>query len=311
MLVIVNPHATGVSGELREQVVAVLQRAYRVHAVDTEAPGHAVALARDAAREGYDAVAALGGDGTVNEAANGLVGGHESDSPGTLTCLPAGQANIFAKLLGMPDDVLRASEHLVSIAENWSARRVDLGVVNGRCFTFSSGLGVDASVTRHVDANPRLKARFGPWYYTWALASTVVRRYLVSPPRMAVAAGGAAHTRAVRGITTVVQNGSSFTFFKSRPIAIADGADLDSGKLAGAVLRRARAVDLPSLAFRAISARAHVTAHRQVSAFADVTELTVTSADGRPLPLEVDGDYLGEVTEARYSILPGALSVVA
>ena len=112
-------------------------------------------------------------------------------------------------------------------------------------------------------------------------------------------------------MTTVVQNGSPFTFFKNDPIDIADGGALDSGKLAGCVLRRARPIDLPFLTFRALSARARVSTHRQVSAFSDVTELTVHSADGRPLPLEVDGDYLGEVTEARYSILPSALSVVA
>jgi diacylglycerol kinase family enzyme len=70
-------------------------------------------------------------------------------------------------------------------------------------------------------------------------------------------------------------------------------------------------VDMPTIAYRAFSRRAKLTRHRQVVPLADTTELTVTSADGEPLPLQVDGDYLGEVTEASYSIRPRALSVVA
>jgi diacylglycerol kinase family enzyme len=323
MLVIVNPHATGVSHDLRERVLATLERRYRIQAADTDAPGHAVEHAQRARRDGYEAVVTLGGDGTVNEAANGLTSDVYPSAKSALACLPAGQANVFAKMLGVPSDAIGASTHLLSLADRWQPRKVDLGVVNGRRFTFSSGVGVDASVTRRVDSNPRLKARFGPWYYAWAGFSTFTRRYLVGAPRMSVrlaagAAGGARGdsstparaARTVQGVTTVVQNGAPFTFFKSRPIEIADGGSLDSGMLAGCVLRRARPFDLPFLGFRMLSARARISAHRQVSSFCGVTELTVQSADGRPLPLEVDGDYLGEVAEARYSILPGALNVL-
>jgi diacylglycerol kinase family enzyme len=68
---------------------------------------------------------------------------------------------------------------------------------------------------------------------------------------------------------------------------------------------------MPSIAWRAFSRRARFVKHRQVSSFHDVTELTVRTSDGKPLPLQVDGDYLGEVSEARYSIQPRALNVVA
>ena len=77
------------------------------------------------------------------------------------------------------------------------------------------------------------------------------------------------------------------------------------------MLHRATPLGMPSIGWRALSRRARVVRHRQVTGLSDMTELTVTSADGRPLPLQVDGDYLGEVDEARYSILPGALNVVA
>src|SRR6478609_8911830 len=74
MLIIVNPYASTVSDRLRHLVVYALQGRFEVDAVDTEARGHATELCREAAHEGYDVVVAFGGDGTVNEAANGLLG---------------------------------------------------------------------------------------------------------------------------------------------------------------------------------------------------------------------------------------------
>jgi diacylglycerol kinase family enzyme len=314
MLIIVNPYATTVSDRLRHLVVYALQGRFEVDALDTEARGHATVLCREAAHEGYDVVVAFGGDGTVNEAANGLLG---SSTP--LTCLPGGSANVFAKMLGIPGELVDATEHLLALADHWRPRRVDLGVVSaggpddddvarGRCFTFASGLGVDASVVRRVDANPRLKARLGAYYFTWVALGTFARRYLVKPPRMEVVL---ADGETLPGVTAIVQNGSPFTYFQNRPIEIADGTALDSGRMSGCVLRRATPLSMPSIGLRAFSRHARVSRHRQVTGLEDLTELRVRSSDGRALPLQVDGDYLGEVTQARYSIRPGALNVVA
>jgi diacylglycerol kinase family enzyme len=193
------------------------------------------------------------------------------------------------------------------VADDWHPRKVDLGVVNGRCFTFASGLGLDASVVERVDSKPHLKARLGPYFFTWVAVSTFLRRYLLNPPRLEVLDGAEKLT----GVTAIVQNGSPFTYFQNRPIEIADGVALDSGTLAGGVLRRATLLSMPSIAWRAFSRRARVSKHRQISPIGQTRELTVRSADGRSLPLQVDGDYLGEVTEARYSIMPSALTVVS
>lgn len=302
MLIIVNPYATTVSDRLRHLVVYALQGRYEVDAVDTEARGHAIELCREAAHEGYDVVVAFGGDGTVNEAANGLRG-----SPTPLTCLPGGSANVYGKILGIPGELVDATEHLLSMADHWRPRKVDLGVVNGRCFTFASGLGLDASVVQRVDSNPHLKARFGAYYFTWAAISTFTRRYIVKPPHLTVEADGKQHT----GVTAIIQNGSPFTYFQDRPIEVADGPELDSGTLHACVLHRARPLDMPSIAYRAFSRRARLARHRQVTPLAETLELTVRSSDEQPLPLQVDGDYLGEVMEARYSVLPCELNVVS
>jgi diacylglycerol kinase family enzyme len=302
MLIIVNPYAATVSDRLRHLVVYALQGRFEVDAVDTEARGHATEICREAAHEGYDVVVAFGGDGTVNEAANGLLG---SSTP--LCCLPGGSANVFGRLLGIPGELVDATEHLLALADDWRVRKVDLGVVNGRCFTFASGLGLDASVVKRVDANPRLKARLGPWFFTSVAIATCVRRYLFNPARLQLRAGD----QALDGVTAIVQNGPHFTYFQNRPIDVAEGSTLDSGALAGAVLRRATPLGMPFLGWRALSASAHVVRHRQVTGLEPLKELTVHSADGRALPLQVDGDYLGEVEQARYSIMPRALNVVA
>src|SRR2546423_13803330 len=153
MLVIVNPYATTVSDRLKNLVVYALRGSYQVDAIDTESRDHATELTREAASEGYDVVVAFGGDGTVNEAANGLVG---TGTP--LTCLPGGSQNVFCRILGIPGDVVDATEHLLRIADDWQPRRVDVGRVNGRAFLFCAGAGLDASVTERVDAHPRLQA---------------------------------------------------------------------------------------------------------------------------------------------------------
>ncbi len=311
MLIIVNPYASTVSDRLRHLVVYALQGRFEVDAVDTEARGHATELCREAAHEGYDVVVAFGGDGTVNEAANGLTSSGVEVSSTPLCCLPGGSANVFAKMLGIPGDVVDATEHLLAMADDWRPRKVDLGVVNGRCFTFSSGLGLDASVVERVDAKPKLKARFGPYYFAGVAVGTFLRRYLVGAPRLQLEAASGDRTEAIEGITAIVQNGGPFTYFKDRPIELIDGAALDSGSLSGGVLRHATAASMPFIAWRALSSRARVADHRQVSGVRDLRELVVRSVDGRPLPLQVDGDYLGEVTEARYSVLPRALNVVA
>jgi len=302
MLVIVNPYATAVTDTLRRVVLSALQTRFDVEDVQTEAPGHGTELSRKAAREGYDVVVTYGGDGTVNEAANGLRG---SATP--LCALPGGSANVFAKLLGIPGEIVDATEHLLALADDWRPRKVSLGVVNDRCFTFASGLGLDASVVERVDCHPAAKARLGPYYFAWVAVTTLLRRYLLRPPRLRVKAGG----QTLDGVTAIVQNGASFTFFQDRPITIVDGAALESDALAGGVLHRASPLSMPSIAWRALSPRATVAGHRQVTGLTQMSEMTVTSADARPLPLQVDGDYLGDVEQARYSVLPDALSVIA
>src|ERR671911_109269 len=117
MLVIVNPYATTMSVRLKQLVVYALQGRYDVEAIDTQRKGHATELCREAAVEGYDVVAAFGGDGTVNEVANGLVGTRTALIP-----LPGGATNVYCRMIGIPTDVVDATEHLLRLADAWEPR---------------------------------------------------------------------------------------------------------------------------------------------------------------------------------------------
>ena len=299
--VIINPHATAVSDRLRTVVLSALASRFELEAVVTRAPGHATELARSAAEAGSALVVTLGGDGTVNEVANGLAGSATPIAP-----LPGGSANVFCKLLGIPGEIVDATEHLLGLADAWRVRTLDLARANDRLYTFSAGVGIDASVVRIVDARPALKARYGPSFFAAAALWSFARHYLRNPPRMQVRAGGATFT----GITAVVQNAAHYTYFNDRPIDLAAGASLDGGMLAGAVLRRGSPLDLPSLLWRGVSPSHAFADHRQVDAFTTRTGVSVQSADGSALPLQLDGDYIGDVERAEFEIVPAALSVV-
>ena len=302
MLVIINPVATKMSERVRSLVVYALQGRYDVTTRLTGAKGHAIELCREAAEQGYDVVVAFGGDGTVNEAANGLAG-----SSTALTCIPCGSNNVVAKLLGIPTDVVDATEHLLHMADRWEPRRVDLGLVNGRYFTFAAGMGLDASVVERVDGNPRLKKRFGPFYFVECAIVTFLRSYVVNPPRMSVEVDG----RTVAGVSLFVQNAENYTYFNDRPVPLVEGARFDSGSLAGVVLTRARPYDVPTVTLRALAGAARLAEHRGVDAFGAFGEAVVRSVDDREIPIHVDGDHFADEREARFSVAVGALTVVA
>jgi diacylglycerol kinase family enzyme len=309
MLLIVNPYATTVSDRLKNLVVYALQGRFDVEAVSTQAQNHATEIGREARDGGYDVVVAFGGDGTLNEVANGLAG---TDLP--VAILPGGSTNVVCRTLGIPNDVVDATEHLLSLADDWQPRKIDLGKVDERHFVFACGVGIDATVVRRVDANPKLKASAGPYYYSWAGVSGFYRKYLVNPIRVRVRVEG---HEPVEGVTAIVQNSDPFTYFASRPIRVCEGIAIDDGTISMAVLKRATQRDMPTLVRRLFSESRPASRHRQVAHFDDVTRAVVETASRdkggapRPFPLQVDGDYIGERTQIRLGADPGALTIIA
>ncbi|WP_169738392.1 diacylglycerol/lipid kinase family protein [Patulibacter minatonensis] len=303
LAVIVNPNATTTSPRLRSLVVHALSHRFDVEPVDTEGPRHATELARIAAENGADAVVTLGGDGTVNEAANGLVG---TGVP--LVPLPGGATNVFHRLIGMPGDIVDATEHVLSLADRWDPRPVDVGRIGDRWFTFAAGVGLDASVVHRVDQRPKLKARFGPWFYTAAAVGTFNRTYVRHPPQMVLELPDG---RELPGVTAIFQNAPEFTYFASRPVRLLHGQSLHTGNLSGAVLRHSRPTVMPGVTLRALVPSLDLGRHRAVEAVHPLTQAVVRSTDDRALPFQVDGDYVGETDRAEIAVQAGGLLVVA
>ena len=308
MLIIVNPYATTVSDRLKNLVVYALQGRYDVEAVTTEAQNHATEIGREAVDGGYDVVVAFGGDGTLNEVANGLAG---TEIP--VSVLPGGSTNVVARSLGIPNDVVDATEHLLALADRFEPRRIDLGIANGRHFVFACGAGLDATAAERVDSHPRLKTRLGPYFYTYAAVRGFYTRYLRNPVEMRVetSAGSA------EGVTAICQNSDPYTYFRNTEVRICEDVAIDSGTLSLGVLRRAKQRDVPGIAARVLNPRWSLTRHRQIEHFAGISTGRIESLsrgeDGsfRKFPVEVDGDYIGEHGELDLGLAPHSLSVIA
>jgi diacylglycerol kinase family enzyme len=173
---------------------------------------------------------------------------------------------------------------------------------------FGAGAGLDASVVERVDAHPYRKARFGAWYYSACAVAIFSSRYLVHPPRVRVTAGG----RVQEGVTAVVQNSDPFTYFRKRPIRIVEPAGLNMGSLSIGVLKKATALELPTLIPRLLSGHARtVMRHRQVEPMLELPSARVEAIDERTFPVQVDGDYIGEFAEVEFGVTPGGLLAVA
>jgi diacylglycerol kinase family enzyme len=308
MLIIVNPYATTVSDRLKNLVVYALQGRYEVEAVMTEAQNHATEIGREAVDGGYDIVVAFGGDGTLNEVVNGLAG---TGIP--VSVLPGGSTNVVARSLGIPNDVVDATEHLLSLLDDWQPRKIDLGNVDGRRFVFSCGAGLDATAASQVDSHPRMKHRFGPWYYTWAAVRGFYGDYLRDPVRMRVSTPKGD----TEGVTAIAQNTDPFTYFRGRPIRISQQVRIDDGTISLAVLHRATQRDVPFIARRALGRNENVGDHRRVDVFDGIEQARIDSRSRDPeggwrrFPVQLDGDPIGLHGELVLAVEPGAISFVS
>ena len=268
-----------------EQIEAELrERGAEVEVAPTTRAGDGVNIARRAARSGADVLLACGGDGTLNEAVNGLAG-----SPTALATLPAGTVNVWAREVGIPSDPARNAALL------WEGERrtVDLGRAGDRYFLLMAGIGLDADVAAQV-TGPE-KRRWGPLAYLWRGIATGIRWPI---QRMWILLDDRSIRRralfAVIGNTRLYGGVVNITHH-----AVADDGMLDVCIFGGQGLAE-KLAHAGRLAFRRHTTAPTVEYYR-------AHQITLVT---RPkVQVQVDGDTIGR-TPMQFAAVPGALRVV-
>ncbi len=311
LLLIGNPSASSVTPRAKVVIAKALGADHEVSLVSTSRRGHATRLAEGAVADGVEVVVALGGDGTLNEVANGLAG-----SDIALGVLPGGSTNVFARTIGMANDPIEATGELLSALGGGGAarddapagpsvRRIGLGSVNGRYFLFCVGIGLDAEVVRLVERQGQLKRWAGHPLFAWCGLQAWARTYDRSRPRFAVRHPDG--TVVDDAVFALCQNSNPYTFLGSRPLDTNPNAGLDRPL----AMLSFRDLDLvPTLRYlvEALLGGDRLVKNAGVVERHDLDRVTV-SGHG-PFPFEVDGDYLGETDRLDLAWKPDLLTLV-
>jgi diacylglycerol kinase family enzyme len=291
-VLIVNPFATRVTEETIAAVERALMRVAYVRTVRTEGPRHAVELAREAGDA--DAVIVYSGDGGFNEALNGI---ERNDLP--LGFVPGGGTSVLPRALGLPRDPVAAAEQLAAALEANRFRRIATGRVNDRRFAFGAGIGIDAEVVRRIDDRGRSPdgTRPGDLAFVSTFARLLVEHRGRLEPMLEVEGFG-------RAAFVFVANVNVYSFLKAIAIKATPEAVFEEGlDFLAPVSVTPRT--LPPLLYalaRGRPARNALRGH-------DLDRIEVKT--DRPLPLQVDGEDLGDVTEAVFEAERGSISVLS
>ena len=288
-MLVSNLHAGSVSTPTREVIIKALQADFKVEAVDTARRNHGTDLARDAVDRDFDAVLAFGGDGTINEVAQGLV-----DTDVALGILPGGSTNVLARSLGIPVNPVEATAFVGARLRATTRRRINVGAAGERFFLLCTGMGLDAEVVRRVEADPERKRENHEWAFVSNALKAGLGAYRGLEPGITMTVDG---FDPVQVMTAVCCNGRPFTYLKRFPVDVCPEATLEGG-LDVFGLHRLRSGTAPRLIWALFVSRSHLrwktTTYRH-----DVARIELQSE--RPMPVQVDGDYIGESTG--YSIV--------
>jgi diacylglycerol kinase family enzyme len=292
---IVNPFATGVS----ESSLAAVRSALRPHAELetqlTERPRHATELATGALRDGFDAILVFSGDGGFNEVLNGI----ESDI--AVGFIPGGGTSVLPRALGLPRDPVAAAHRIGEALELGRTRRISLGRVNGRRFAFNAGTGIDAEAVRRFNTLGRSAEGHRPGDLRFALTLVSVLRsrgFRYPPAAELVGVGPVAFV--------IVSNSPVYTYVGSRPLSLTPEASFEGG-LDAVAPRSIGRRDVPRLA-RYVFTGAASLRRTDVAYLHDRDRIEVRCDPA--LPLQADGEDLGDVEEAIFECDRGAVSVL-
>jgi diacylglycerol kinase family enzyme len=312
-LLVVNPKATTTSERSRDVLVRALRSQVDLTVEYTSRRGHAAALTRAAAESGVDVVVTLGGDGTVNEAVNGLMTAEDvlsgrTTSPAyrlpALAVVPGGSTNVFARALGLPRDWVEGTGVILAGLRDGRHRVIGLGRADDRYFTFTGGMGLDAAVVRRVE-QARLRGRTStPALYMRAMIGQFFADDDRKSPPLSVERPGEP-TETELG-TVIIQNTAPWTYIGDRPINPNPEASFDRG-LDVLAVRHLYVGSTARTVTQMVSRKADPHGG-QVLRLHDQAEFTVVA--NRPQAFQLDGDYLGERQKVHFVSVPEALRVI-
>jgi diacylglycerol kinase family enzyme len=297
-MLIANPRAGSASPRTKEVIAKALAADFKIEVEETTARDHATELARDAVDRGFDAVVAFGGDGTINEVMQPLVG-----SGVALGILPGGSTNVAARSLGIPGDPVEATAFLSERLRSSTRRRVNVGRFGDRFFLFSAGFGLDGEVVKRVEAEPGGKGKNHDWLFIRHAVRAGAGAYRKMDPSISMKVEGHEPERV---LLAVCCNARPFTYLKRMPVDVCPSAHLDEGlDIFG--LKTIRLPTVPRIAWSLLVSRSHVhwrtaTYHHDVS--------TISLVADEPLPAQVDGDYIGDFGGADLRLVPASLDPI-
>lgn len=299
-----NPNATTTNDRVRDVIVQALSHQVALDVVMTEYPGHARELGERARRDRLDVVITLGGDGTINEAVNGmLVDGPGADVP-ALATVPGGSGNVLARSAGIPRDPVEATGVILHGLADHRYRTISLGVANGRWFTMSVGMGLDAEIVSAMEGQRADGKKATPVRYF----RTTLEQYFVSTnrraPALALEQDGGDQVEGV--FAAIVLNAAPFTFFGQMPINPLPDASFDAG-LDVFAIQDLRV--LPMLRWsRRMMAGSRAGSARGLHVGHDLDRILLTAE--RPTAVQIDGEGLGEFSELLIENVPKAIRLV-
>lgn len=305
-LLVVNPKATTTSERVRDVLVRALRSEVDLRVEYTRRRGHAAALARQAAAERIDLLVTLGGDGTVNEAVNGLMPADGRPNPAALPALavvPGGSTNVFARALGLPKDWAEGTGVILEALRDGRTRTIGLGHADDRYFTFCAGMGLDAAVTRRVEVARRRGRLSTPGLY---LRETAMHYLLNAGHHSGIVLERHGEPAEAELATVIVQNTAPWTFLGDRPLNANPEASFDLGLDVMAL----RVLHVPTFTRTVVQilSRNGDPHGRQVLRLHDVDAFTLRTVG--PQAFQLDGDYLGEREKVEFTSVSAALRVV-
>lgn len=308
-LLVANTFATTTDNAIQSQVVSELSKQLDITSVNTSARNDAIEIARTASKQGFELVIALGGDGTVNEVANGLLlDGPNPDGP-LLAAIPGGNGNVFARNMGLSESPMLATSQILKALHDDRSQLIGVGKIVttnvSRWFLFNAGIGLDAAVLAKMEdrrASGKLASDIS--YAGLALRELFAKTDRKRPDLSLVSNSGQIYRDAYFAL---IVNLAPWAYLGSKPLNPLPSASHQTALDVYAPT----SLSVPTI-FRLIRrALAGASAENDDGVIALMNQDSVHFQATRPLWIQVDGDVISQSSELTATHSPNALRVLA